>query len=230
MRILGVLILALGMMLTSCSKEEWTVTDNFVQGVYKEMIDGELGGHYKCYSVNFPITIVFPDASTVQVADREEFITTLQTWKEANPDAEEKPSVEFPFSVTSTDSTIIEVSSDEELRTLKRECRQSRNSHRKCRKFSRYLSNKCFTVNLPISIVMADGEIVTIEESSDIKTVLQAWAEDRPDEVPEISFPISVTLEESGEMQELADQTAFDALVLECQDDEEDDEGEDDGE
>lgn len=216
MRVLGVLILAAGIILASCSKEEWTVTDNFVTDTYKEMRDGQLGGHHRCYKANFPLTIVFPDESTAEVGDREEFVTTLKAWKEANPDSDTKPTIQLPFSITKADGEVIEVTSQEQIRELRKECREHKNGHRKCRHFARFLDNKCFEVTLPITMVMADGELITIDRKIDVIKVLREWKQDRPEDVPEISFPISVTIKETGELQEIADQEAFDALVEIC--------------
>ncbi len=216
MRILSVLALALGMVLVSCSKEEWTTTDNFVQTTYQEFRDAALGGHHKCYKVDFPVTLVFPDGSTEEVEDRIDLLTTLKIWREANPDAEEKPTLEFPVTVSRLDGEVIEVNSREEIKELRKDCRQFNNAHRKCGKFGRFINNKCFKVELPFSLVMADGEIVTLEDRQDIRQLLRQWKEDRPEEIPEISFPLTVEVKETGEVKEITSQEEFDALVEEC--------------
>ncbi|GLR19785.1 hypothetical protein [Portibacter lacus] len=216
MKSYAVLFLAIGILLSSCSKEEWSVVDNYVTDTYKEMRDGAIGGHHRCYRANFPLTIVFSDETTSEVADRREFVSALKTWKEANPDAEERPTIQFPFSITRLDGEIIEVNSQEEIAVLRAECRIYQNRHRKCGAFGRYLDNKCFEVQLPISVVMADGEVIEIEEKRDMKDVLKSWLSNRPDEIPEVSFPISVTMKDSGEVVEIEDNEAFDALVEAC--------------
>lgn len=216
MRVLAVLFLAAGLIFASCSKEEWTVTDNFVNETYKEMRNGQLGGHHRCYRAIFPLTIVFPDESTAEVANRGELVVTLKRWKEANPDAETRPTIQFPFSITKAGGEVVEVTSREQIQELRQECREKRNSHRKCKHFARFLDNKCFEVALPITMVMADGELITLERKIDVLKVLREWKQDRPEDIPEISFPIRVTIKETGEVQEIADQEAFDALVEVC--------------
>ncbi|WP_235298619.1 hypothetical protein [Portibacter marinus] len=217
MRILGILVLAMGIIMFSCSKEEeWTTVDNFVQDTYKEMRDGALGGHHRCYRVNFPVTVVFPDGTTSEVEDREQFLVTVKGWKESNPDAEERPTLEFPFTITRIDGETIEVTSQEQVRELRKMCRKHNNKHRKCGKFARFINNRCFQVQLPILIVMADGDLITLEDRSDIIRLLKSWKENRPEEVPEVVFPITVKIKETGAEREIADQEAFEALVEEC--------------
>lgn len=214
---LVIALLGISMIMTSCTKEEvWTDVDNFVFSNYKDFRDGALGGHHRCYKIVFPVTIVFPDSTTTEVNDREEFVTALKAWKESSPSVEGKPTLEFPFSVERIDSTIIEVTSEEQITELRKECREFKHDRRKCRYFSRFLENKCYEVNLPIAIVMSDGEIIEVENRRDVIAVLKDWRKNSPDEVPEIVFPITVNVKEDNSTLELADMEAFEALVAEC--------------
>lgn len=214
---LAIAILAVGMMMTSCTKEEvWSDVDNFVFENYKNFRDGALGGHHRCYRVIFPVTIVFPDSTTTEVFDREEFVNALKSWKESSPTVDGRPTLEFPFSVMRIDSTVIEVNSEEDIKELKSECREFKNKHRKCKHFGKFLENRCYEVNLPIAIVMADGEVIEINRKRDIAKVLREWKKDRPEEVPEIVFPITVTVKEDNSTLELKDMDAFEALIADC--------------
>lgn len=217
MRILGVLFLALGLMMVSCSKEDqWSTIDSYVQGTYQEMSENSLGGHHRCYRANFPLTLLFPDGSSSDVEDREDLLLTLKAWKEANPDAEERPSFEFPFSVTRIGGEIIEVNSRAEIVALRRACNQFNNGHRRCGKFARFLNNKCFQVSLPLSLVLPDGDLIVLEDRQDIRRLLLNWKKDRPDEIPEISFPITVTIKESGEELVINSPEELDDLAERC--------------
>jgi len=85
-------------------------------------------GHAKksCFDVNYPISIVYPDASTASFDDRRSLKEALREWKEANPDAETRPAIEFPINVTMKDTDeMIEVNSKEELQALKEDCRNN---------------------------------------------------------------------------------------------------------
>lgn len=77
-----------------------------------------------CFTINFPISIAFPDGTTQEVADRQAMKTAIRTWKAANPTATERPTIVFPISVTMTaDSSTVTVNSADELRQLKKDCK-----------------------------------------------------------------------------------------------------------
>lgn len=76
-----------------------------------------------CFTINFPITIEFPDGTTQEVSDRKDIRTAIRTWKQNNPGVSGHPSIVFPITVTMTaDSTEVVVNSKDELRQLKKDC------------------------------------------------------------------------------------------------------------
>jgi len=82
-------------------------------------------GHHglSCFDLVFPITIQFPDSSTVEVANRQELHDQVRTWRQNNPGVRERPQLVFPITVQMTaDSTLVTLSSKEELRALKEDC------------------------------------------------------------------------------------------------------------
>ena len=78
----------------------------------------------KCFHLVFPVTIVFPDDTTQEVADRKALKMTLREWKQQNPDAEERPELQFPLTVELEDETTQEVATKEDLEALKESCSQ----------------------------------------------------------------------------------------------------------
>jgi len=75
-----------------------------------------------CYSLVFPVTIVFRDGTSVMVADREEAKAAKQSYKEANPDERAKARLVFPISLTLEDESVVEVPDKEALKALKQAC------------------------------------------------------------------------------------------------------------
>ena len=213
----AVAALAITLTMSSCSKEEtWTDTENFVFGTYKDMRDGALGGHSRCYSVIFPVTILFPDETSQQVGDREELITVIKAWKEANPDAEERPTIEFPVSVETADGDTIVVESIEQAKELRKRCRKGRNAHKAFRHIAKFINNSCYKVDLPIALVYENGEIEEINNRGDIAKLIKKWKAERPDEVPEIVYPITITLKETQEDKEIASFEELQAVIETC--------------
>ena len=83
-------------------------------------------GHSRksCIEINYPISISYPDGSTEAFEDRMALKTALRAWKDANPDADVRPTLAFPVNVTLKDTDeVIVVNSKEELRALKTACR-----------------------------------------------------------------------------------------------------------
>lgn len=205
------------LLMTSCSKEEvWTDSENFVFNTYKEMRQGPLGGHGACYTVVFPVTIVFPDGNEVAVEDRAELVTTIRDWKDNNPEAEERPTIAFPIQVEDQDGNIIDVESHEDLQKLRRECRAEKHEGRKCKNFAQFLNNPCFKVEFPISIVLEDGNLVELKNRGEVARLLRSWKNDRPEERPELVFPLTITLKKGNTEVEVGSIEEFEAIIAEC--------------
>lgn len=210
-------IFSIALTMSSCTKEEvWTDAENYVFGAYDGLRKGPLGGHDRCYKVVFPVTLEFPDGTQIEVDDRAELIETIRDWKANNPDATERPTVVFPIEVVNKDGDTITVESKEEMMALAAECPGRRHGDRACRHFGNFLANKCFKVELPVSIVLPDGEIVTIEDRKDVAKLLREWKKNRPDEVPEIVFPITITLKDDNSTVEVNSIEELEAIIEEC--------------
>ena len=86
---------------------------------------GGPGGHggAPCFTLNFPITVMFADSSVVTVNSKEELRDATQAWHQSNPGQRPRPEFVFPITVTLQDGTQVVVNSREELRALKEDCR-----------------------------------------------------------------------------------------------------------
>ncbi len=188
----------------SCNKDESLTNSedvsNFVnETVYNFQRDGNCG-KFGCYEFVFPITIVFPDETTSEVESYDALKETLKAWKEANPDATERPSLSFPLEVVSEDGEIISVASREELRELARECirgffkGRGRPGHGK--------GDFCFKLVFPLSIAFPDGTTMEVEDRRDLRSTLREWKAANPDaeERPTLAFPITVEMEDGTQV------------------------------
>lgn len=86
---------------------------------------GGPGGHggAPCFTLNFPLTISFPDGTQVVVNTKEEIKAAARAWNMNNPGEHARPVFVFPITVTLQDGTLLVVNSKEELIALKEECR-----------------------------------------------------------------------------------------------------------
>ena len=158
---------------TSCSKDEIITTDSEViwnytdEAMFSLQERGNLGRN-GCFELVFPITIAFPDASTQEVDSYETLRDAIFAWKEANPDATDRPSFEFPVEVLSEEGEVISVADEAELRDLGRECRRNffgQNGHRG----HRHRCNPCFDLVFPLSIAFPDGTTLEVADRADMK-------------------------------------------------------------
>ncbi len=92
----------------------------------KEYCGGLIGeGHgTPCFTINYPVEILFPSGVTISAADREDLIAKIAVWKANNPDAEERPQLVYPITVTYTeDGSELIINSRSEWRDAVRGCR-----------------------------------------------------------------------------------------------------------
>jgi hypothetical protein len=83
-----------------------------------------LGNYGKpCFTLNYPISISFPNGTTTAFDSGKAMAEALRRWKKANPNATTRPVMVYPISVTLEDGSSVTVNSKEELRRLKEDCK-----------------------------------------------------------------------------------------------------------
>ncbi len=77
----------------------------------------------KCYEIVFPVSVIFPDSSVVQIADKKALLDNWKAWKEANPGVTGGPHIQFPIQVIKKGETEpVIINSKEELMALRKNC------------------------------------------------------------------------------------------------------------
>lgn len=77
----------------------------------------------QCFIVVFPLTIHYPDGTTLLVENRMEFQSALREWVEANPNANGRPIVGLPFTVLLRNGNKVLIETRDELRRLRASCK-----------------------------------------------------------------------------------------------------------
>ncbi len=106
-----------GEMLTVTSMEEMKALKRDCRGHH-----GGKGDCKDCFEIQYPVSLVFPDGTVTEFASRMELKMALRAFKEANPDATERPTLVFPITVLQEDE-LITVNSLEELQQMKEDCK-----------------------------------------------------------------------------------------------------------
>ncbi|MEM6316445.1 MAG: hypothetical protein AAF960_02185 [Bacteroidota bacterium] len=204
-------VLACFLVLTSCEKEslEELTTENFTEQAQDRNKRGKKGKkRAKCFEPVFPITLNFSDGTAAEVADKEAAKEALQTWKEANPDSEERPSIALPYDVTLRDGTTMTLTTQEEVDALRETCRTDRPGGKR---------KKCFKRVFPYTLNFPDGTATEVADRAEAKAALQAWKAANPDseERPSVAFPYDVELRD-GTTQTITSEADLEALRASC--------------
>lgn len=76
-----------------------------------------------CFTINWPISIQFPDSSIVEINSFQEGEDVVDAWYDTNPNVDEDVQLVFPIDVTLLDGTIQTFNSEDEFETyIEEEC------------------------------------------------------------------------------------------------------------
>ena len=206
------LVFALAFIMTACQKEnlDELTTENFTNEseMGQRGPKGKKGQQKgpKCFKPVFPFTFNFSDGTSATVADKDEAKAALEAWKEANPDATERPSIAMPYDVELKDGTIVTIETEEDLAALKEGCEGPGDR-----------GPKCFKPIFPITFNFSDGTSATVADKDEAKAALEAWKEANPDatERPSIAMPYDVELKD-GTIVTIASEEDLAALKETC--------------
>jgi hypothetical protein len=228
-RLLPVLgLFLIGALMPSCEKSDFSISDTSLEdldvtlrsntdGAYSEGISSDGKGRKICFRPIFPITLVFPDSSLLEVADIEALKDAFMDWKSNHPDSRQKPEIVFPHQVELADGTIIEVNSKEEVRNIKKNCRPSPLSD-------------CFTFVFPIEVTNKEGEVVTLSNEEEFRKYCerpneggQGFGRERRSrgrghhiKKPDLVYPVEVILKADSSQVEVASEEELKEIVVAC--------------
>lgn len=166
---------------------------------------GSRGSFRKCYRLIFPVTVDFPEGTSTEYASIDELKDGLKAWKEANPDATERPALAFPYDVLLKDGTTSTINSEDEEQALLDSC----GDH--------FFKRRCFRPVLPVTIAFPDGTTAEASTKEELKDLFKTWKEENPNatERPSLAFPYDVTFKD-GSTTTVNSQDELDALKEEC--------------
>ena len=96
--------------------------------------DGKKDRKKNCFYLEYPVSLVLPDGSTIKVNDKKEAIESLKKWYNQNPDVKEKANLVFPVSiywVEKKEKTKYDVESEIEMKELFAKCKGSKDKENK---------------------------------------------------------------------------------------------------
>lgn len=239
----GALFLALTIAtLTSCNKEELVdltntetletsrlaavdasdETTTVVNDIFaRRGTNGGGGNGEPCFTLTYPVTVIYPDGTTQMANDRDELKDLFRDFRDnQEEDSEEELMLEYPIDVTLEDSTMVTLNSAEELEVLKDECQADDDHHNgngnhngggNC--------NGCFEYNFPITVVYPDGTTQMAADKDELKDLFRDFRDSQEEDSEEeltFEYPIDVTLQDST-IVTLNSAEELEALKDECQ-------------
>lgn len=158
-----------------------------------------------CFELVYPVTYVLPDGSTIEISDEEDEAgwESLKSWYEANPESEERPSLQYPVDIVyeseeSEDGETVTINSEDEMMVAKEECREMWGEE------DWEEGEECYAFVYPISFLMPDGSTIEISSEGDEAgwMSIREYYEANPssEEEPSMQFPVDIVFEtEEGE-------------------------------
>ena len=188
----------------------------FADGTRRQFRRHHRGDRFDCYELVFPVTVGFPDESTAIVDSTLALRDTLRAWKEANPDAEERPGLVFPYDVVLEDGSTITITSEEDLEEVRMGC-YARDRHPRRPDNNDMEDNDCYNLVFPVAIDFPDGTSVEYADREELAAALAEWRTANPDatERPELALPYSVELMD-GTLVSIEDQSDINRLRSRC--------------
>ena len=148
-----------------------------------------------CYKIVFPVTIDFPDETSADVADPESLKEAVQAWKEANPDAADRPEISFPYDVELPNGSIVTLENGEDAKRLLATCKVRRD-------LPSLINNECFHINFPVAFKTSFNDTMMVASLEDLKELIESNKGRRKHHklknYPRIILPFDVTLKEDG--------------------------------
>ena len=77
----------------------------------------------RCFRFIYPLTVSLPNGETVDANNAQQLKTIIRTWRQNNPDSEERPSLVYPFQVElQEDDSVVTVENAEQFHMLIESC------------------------------------------------------------------------------------------------------------
>ena len=82
-----------------------------------------MGKFRACFELVFPLDVLLPEGTLVEVESYREIKQTLREWRQDNPGSTDRPQLNFPIEIEHEDGSTETINSVEELKAAKEACR-----------------------------------------------------------------------------------------------------------
>jgi hypothetical protein len=194
---LSLLLLGSMMVFASCSKDKLddAELDTYAEELVFRTQEAANMGPFGCYELVFPVTLVFPDRTLVEVDSYEEMRMAARRWRQANPRVRQMAQLQFPYELITEEGEILYIESLQHQRRARLACQRSffdnndPTGHNDRPQF-------CFRIVFPLTLHFPDGQTTMVEGREEMNVALRRWAQANPDsdQRPVIGLPFTVML------------------------------------
>jgi len=139
-----------------------------------------------CFEINYPVTVVFEDKSTLVINDLEEHKAAVEDQGKG------KSIFVFPIEVIFKEDKRLEVKSQDDLDKLYKDCKEKwyeedKEEDDKLFDFTGGYSD-CFQINYPVSLIIWDGTVTTLSDAEEARN----WVNSPEFDKHTFQFPIEI--------------------------------------
>lgn len=148
-----------------------------------------------CYRLVFPVTLKFPNDSTIAVNSAEDLRKALVRWRLNHPRATDHPELVFPYTVTLADGTTQTITSKADIAAIGKDCRAKHDRGPKGNG-----PRPCFAIVFPVTVEFPDSTTVVVKDNAEFLRVSAQWKARNPRSkgVPAIMFPYQILFRDSS--------------------------------
>lgn len=189
----------IGLLLTavffSCQKEE-IIDDADLKNANQET------NKESCFDFVYPITYIMPDGTTITGNSKEEITIAMKRWYNANPGAEERPTLQYPVEINFK-GRILTINNDREMLRIKKACNDER---------------PCFVFVYPITYILPDGSTITGNNKKEIGIAMKRWYAANPgvEERSVLQYPVEIKFVKDGNIVTINNDQQMQRIKASC--------------
>ena len=158
-----------------------------------------------CLQPVFPLTLVFPNDSTLEVNNLREIKEAFIRWNRS--DRRGHPVIAFPHEVELPDGNIITVENREQLRRLLRQCLKK----------VRPKLDSCYQLVYPLDVSLGNGTTHSVNSKEELNMLIREWVQNHRDSLlrPHLIFPLEILMQD-GTILEVQSPQELAAITRDC--------------
>ncbi len=161
-----------------------------------------------CFKLVYPVVFNMPDGTTV-TGNEEEVGAAIKAWDVANPESEDKPSLQYPVDIIFKDEVTKTINNEEEMIMAKKACDDKGWSEK-----------VCFGLVYPVTYLLPDNTTVSGADKDEVLSAIKAWYIANPDSEakPSLQYPVDIMFKDET-TQTIHNEEEMIAAKKDCYDD-----------